>query len=51
MRTSALFGAKNFIFSKFMLCLSGQGGGVEPVRTICEQGKGHFFAASFVDGA
>jgi len=36
MRTSAVFGAKNF---GFMVYLHGQGGreGVEPVRTFCGQ--------------
>jgi len=42
MRTSALFGAKNFDLSRFMVYLHGQGGegGVESVRTFF--GKGHF---------
>jgi len=39
MRTSALFDAKTFDFSKFMVCPHGQGGrGVEPVRTFFGQG-------------
>jgi len=46
MRTSALFGAKNSNFLKFMVCLYGQEGGVCPaVRTFCGQGeRGSIFA-------
>jgi len=41
MRTSALFGAKTSDFSKFMVCLHGQGGdGVDQVLTFCGQGGG-----------
>jgi len=62
MRTSALFGAKTFDFSKFMVCPHGQGGeggrkrGVEPVQTFCGQGgRGgsifrDFVRTSFMDG-
>jgi len=44
MRTSALFGSKNFKFFE-IYCVSAQtGGGVELVRTICGQGwKGSIF--------
>jgi len=42
MRTSALFGAKNFGFFEIMVCPHGQAGeGVEPVRTFFGQ-DGHF---------
>jgi len=41
MRMSALFGAKNSDFSKFMVCPHGQGGkGIEPVRTFSGQTEG-----------
>jgi len=40
--TSALFGANTWDFSKFMICLHGQG--VESVRTFCRQGEGSIFA-------
>jgi len=54
MRTSALFGTKNFGFLKFMVCPHGQeGGGIEPVRTFCGQVGSifcNFVRTSFMDG-
>jgi len=51
MRTSALFDAKNFVFSKFMVCQRGQmGRGVEPVLTFFGQGgKGVNFSRLCAD--
>jgi len=50
MRTSALFGAKNFRFLKFMVCPDGQGDQCGHLRT---RGRGHFFRdfmqTSFMD--
>jgi len=38
-----MFGTSDF--SKYMVCPHGQGGGVEPVRTFCGEGKrGSIFA-------
>jgi len=50
MRTFALFGAKNFDFSKFLVCPHGQGkDGVEPVRTFFRQGEGVNFSRFCAD--
>jgi len=44
MRTSALFGVKNFGFSKiYGVSAQTRGRGVEPVRTFCGQGGVNFF--------
>jgi len=54
MRTSALFGTKNFEI--YMVCPHGQRGrGIEPVRTFCGQGGREsifrdFVRTSFMDG-
>jgi len=54
MRTSARFGAQNFGFSKFMVCVHGQGGGggVEPAQNFCREGMRvvNFSRTSFMDG-
>jgi len=45
MRTSALFGAKNFGFFEIYWLVRTDKGGVEPVQTYCRQGGGgQFFA-------
>jgi len=46
-RMSALFGAKNFVFLKFMVCPQSQGGGG---LSQCGQGGGQFVQMSFMDG-
>jgi len=43
MRTSALFGAKNFGFFEIDSVSHGQGGRVEPVGTLCDKGEGSRF--------
>jgi len=57
MRMSALFGAKNSDFLKFIVCpLEQVGRSVEPVRTFCGQGGRRsifrdFVRTSFMDGS
>jgi len=57
MRTSALFGAKNFGFFRNLWCVRTDkvGGGVEPVRTFLERERGSIFRdfvrTSFMGGS
>jgi len=43
MRTPEIFGAKNFGFSKFMVCPHGQGGRVRQCGHFSDKGEGSIF--------